>query len=41
MIFDLSQPIFNNMPQWPKFRLTSMTISHLTANDPRMSNGWS
>jgi kynurenine formamidase len=23
MIYDLSQPIFNNVPQWPKFRPTS------------------
>ena len=31
MIYDLSQPLFNNVPQWPKFRPTSMTIPHLTA----------
>ncbi|MFC5862116.1 cyclase family protein [Acidicapsa dinghuensis] len=31
MIYDLSQPIFNNVPQWPKFRPTTMTIPHLTA----------
>jgi hypothetical protein len=28
MLYDLSQPIFNNVPQWPKFRLTSITASH-------------
>ena len=31
MIYDLSQPLFNNVPQWPKFRPTTMTIPHLTA----------
>ena len=31
MIYDLSQPIFNNVPQWPKFRPTSMTVPHLAA----------
>lgn len=31
MIYDLSQPIFNNVPQWPKFRPTTMTTPHLTA----------
>ena len=31
MIYDLSQPIFNNVPQWPKFRPSTMTIPHLTA----------
>ena len=31
MIYDLSQPIFNNVPQWPKFRPTTMTVPHLTA----------
>lgn len=31
MIFDLSQPIFNNVPQWPKFRPSTMTIPHVTA----------
>lgn len=31
MIYDLSQPLFNNVPQWPKFRPTSMTVPHLTA----------
>ena len=30
MIYDLSQPIFNNVPQWPKFRSSTMTIPHLT-----------
>lgn len=34
MIYDLSQPIFNNVPQWPKFRPTSMTVPHLTATGP-------
>lgn len=33
MIFDLSQPIFNNVPQWPRFRPTSMTVPHLTATE--------
>ena len=33
MIYDLSQPIFNNVPQWPKFRPTSMTVPHLTATE--------
>jgi kynurenine formamidase len=31
MIYNLSQPIFNNVPQWPKFGPTSMTVPHLTA----------
>jgi arylformamidase len=31
MIYDLSQPIFNNVPQWPKFRPSTMTIPHLIA----------
>jgi kynurenine formamidase len=31
MIYDLSQPIFNNGPQWPKFQPTSLTVPHLTA----------
>lgn len=31
MIYDLSQPLFNNVPQWPKFRPSTMTIPHLTA----------
>ena len=31
MIYDLSQAIFNNVPQWPKFRPSTMTIPHLTA----------
>jgi arylformamidase len=31
MICDLSQAIFNNVPQWPKFRPSTMTIPHLTA----------
>jgi arylformamidase len=31
MIYDLRQPIFNNAPQWPKFRPSTMTIPHLTA----------
>jgi arylformamidase len=31
MIYDLSQPIFNNVPQWPKFHPSTMTIPHLTA----------
>jgi kynurenine formamidase len=31
VIYDLSQPIFNNVPQWPKFRPSTMTIPHLTA----------
>lgn len=30
MIYDLSQPIFNNVPQWPKFLPSTMTIPHLT-----------
>src|SRR5579863_8766462 len=34
MIYDLSQPIFNNVPQWPKFRPTSMTVPHLAATEP-------
>jgi len=34
MIYDLSQPIFNNVPQWPKFRPTSMTTPHLAATEP-------
>jgi hypothetical protein len=29
MIYDLSQPIFNNAPQWPRLRPTSMTVPHL------------
>jgi arylformamidase len=33
MIYDLSQPIFNNVPQWPKFRPTSLTVPHLTATE--------
>jgi arylformamidase len=33
MIYDLSQPIFNNVPQWPKFHPTSMTVPHLTATE--------
>lgn len=33
MIYDLSQPIFNNVPQWPKFRPTSMTVPHLSATE--------
>ena len=33
MIYDLSQPIFNNVPQWPKFRPSTMTIPHLTATE--------
>lgn len=31
MIYDLSQPIFNNVPQWPKFHPSTMTLPHLTA----------
>lgn len=31
MMYDLSQPIFNNVPQWPKFRPSTMTVPHLTA----------
>jgi kynurenine formamidase len=31
MICDLSQPVFNNVPQWPKFRPSTMTIPHLAA----------
>lgn len=34
MIYDLSQPIFNNVPQWSKFHPTSMTVPHLTATKP-------
>lgn len=34
MIHDLSQPIFNNVPQWPKFHPTSMTVPHMTATEP-------
>lgn len=33
MIYDLSQPIFNNVPQWPKFHPTSLTVPHLTATE--------
>lgn len=33
MIYDLSQLIFNNVPQWPKFHPTSMTVPHLTATE--------
>ena len=33
MIYDLSQPIFNNAPQWPKFHPTSMTVPHLAATE--------
>lgn len=33
MIYDLSQPIFNNVPQWAKFRPTSLTVPHLTATE--------
>lgn len=33
VIYDLSQPVFNNVPQWPKFRPTSMTVPHLTATE--------
>jgi kynurenine formamidase len=33
MIYDLSEPIFNNVPQWPKFRPSSMTVSHPTATE--------
>jgi kynurenine formamidase len=31
MIYDLSQPVFNNVPQWPKCRPGTMTIPHLAA----------
>ncbi|MBS1803470.1 MAG: cyclase family protein [Acidobacteria bacterium] len=31
MIYDLSQPMFNNVPQWPKIRPGTITIRHLTA----------
>jgi arylformamidase len=31
MIYDLSQPLFNNVPQWPKFLQATMTVPHLTA----------
>jgi kynurenine formamidase len=31
MIYDLSQPVFNNVPQWPKFRPSTVTIPHLAA----------
>jgi kynurenine formamidase len=34
MIYDLSQPIFNNAPQWPKFRPTSVTVSRSAAVEP-------
>jgi arylformamidase len=33
MIYDLSQPLFNNVPQWPRFRPSIMTIPHLTATE--------
>jgi arylformamidase len=33
MIYDLSQSIFNNVPQWPKFRPTSLTVPHLAATE--------
>lgn len=33
MIYDLSQPIFNNVPQWPQFHPTSLTVPHLTATE--------
>jgi len=33
MIYDLSQPIFNNAPQWPKFHPTSMTVPQLAATE--------
>src|SRR6185437_4542457 len=31
MLYDLSQPIFNNVPQWPRFKPTSVTTPHMTA----------
>lgn len=29
MLYDLSQPIFNNVPQWPKHKPTSVTLPNL------------
>lgn len=29
MLYDLSQPVFNNVPQWPKHKPTSLTLSHM------------
>jgi arylformamidase len=34
MIYDLSQPIYNNVPQWPTLRPTSFTVPHSTATGP-------
>jgi kynurenine formamidase len=34
MIYDLSQPIFDNVPQWPKCSPSTMTIPHLAAIEP-------
>jgi hypothetical protein len=38
MSYDLSQPTFNNAPQWPKFHLTSMKVPHFAATGSAMSN---
>jgi len=34
MLYDLSQPVFHNVPQWPKFQPTSLTVPHLAAIEP-------
>jgi len=34
MLYDLSQPVFNNVPQWPRFQPTSLTVPHLAAVEP-------
>ncbi len=34
MLHDLSQPIFNNVPQWPKHKPTSLTVPHLIPVEP-------
>lgn len=31
MLYDLSQPVFHNVPQWPKFEPTSLTVPHHAA----------
>lgn len=33
MLYDLSQPIFNNVPQWPKHRPTSLTLTNMAVVD--------
>jgi hypothetical protein len=38
MIYDLGQPIFNNVPQRPKFHFTSMVVPLLTATGQLMAN---